>query len=84
MGYTHANYLRLGVTASNPHAPRATAKGHPPLQAGARSTRRGLGVGAVDSLGKSFVWGGLSDRSLVSLHSQRVNHYVVEATIASS
>ena len=73
-----------GLLRPTPTLQEPRQKSHPPLQAGARSTRRGLGVGAVDSLGKSFVWGGLSDRSLVSLHSQRVNHYVVEATIASS
>ena len=55
MGYTHANYLRPGVTAPNPHAPRATAHRPAPLQEGALSTRRGLRVGVVDSLGGSFV-----------------------------
>ncbi len=44
-----------GVTAPNPHAPRATANRPAPLQAGARSTRRGLRVGVVDSLGGGFV-----------------------------
>ena len=44
-----------GVTAPNPHAPRATANRAVPLQAGARYTRRGLRVGVADSLGGSFV-----------------------------
>jgi len=57
MGYTHANYLRLGVAAPTPHAPRATANRPAPLQAGARSTRRGLRVGVLDSLGLRFVEG---------------------------
>ena len=55
MGYIHANYLRLGVTAPNPHPPRAMAGRPAPLQAGARSTGRGLRVGVVDSFGRSFV-----------------------------
>ena len=38
-----------------PQKPRQT--GHAPLQAGARSTRGGLRVGVVDSLGGDFVWG---------------------------
>ena len=45
------------VTAPNPHAPRATAHRPAPLNAGSRSTRRGLRVGVVDSFGRSFVWG---------------------------
>ena len=57
MGYTHANYLRLGVTAPNPHAPKATANRPSPLRTGARSTRGGLRVGVVDSLEWGFVWG---------------------------
>ena len=56
MGYTHANYLRPGVTAPNPHAPIAKVNGAASLKAGARSTRRGLRVRVVDSLGQSFVW----------------------------
>ena len=55
MGYTHANYLRPGVTAPNPHAPITKANRPAPLQAGARSTRRGLRVGVTDSLGGGFV-----------------------------
>ena len=62
MGYTHANYLRPGVTAPNPHAPRATANRPAPLQEGARSTGRGLRVGVMDSLGGSFVGGVLQLR----------------------
>ena len=54
-GYTHANYLRPGVTAPNPHAPRATENRPAPLHAGARSTGRGLRVGVVDSFGGNFV-----------------------------
>ena len=46
-----------GVTAPNPHAPRATANRPTPLQAGARSTHRGLRVRVVDSFEESFVWG---------------------------
>ena len=56
MGYTHANYLRLGVTTPNPQFPRATAHRPAPLQAGARSTSRGLRVRVVDSFEESFVW----------------------------
>jgi len=55
MGYTHANYLRPGVTAPNPHAPIAKVNGAASLKAEARSTRRGLRVGVVDSFGRSFV-----------------------------
>ena len=55
MGYIHANYLRPGVTAPNPHTPRATAGRSAPPFGGARSTGRGLRVGVVDSLEKSFV-----------------------------
>ena len=51
---------QTGVTAPNPHAPRATANRPAPLQAGARSTRRGLRVGVIDSLEESFVWGAKS------------------------
>ena len=56
MGYTHANYLRPGVTAPNPHAPRAKVNGAASLKAEARSTRRGLRVGVVGSFGLGFVW----------------------------
>ena len=55
MGYTHANYLRLGVTAPTPHAPIAMANRPASLKAGARSTRRGLRVGVLDLFGGSFV-----------------------------
>ena len=44
-----------GVTAPNPHAARAMAHRPAPLQAGARSTGRGLRVGEVVSLGWGFV-----------------------------
>ena len=57
MGYTHANYLRLGVTAPNLHAPRAAAHRPAPLKGGAGSTRRSLRVGAVVSFEGSFVGG---------------------------
>ena len=57
MGYTHANYLRLGVTAPKPPRSKSHGKQASSLQAGARSNRRGLGVGVVDSFGRSFVWG---------------------------
>ena len=46
-----------GVTAPNPHAPRATAGRPTPLQAGAWSTRRGLRVEVIDSFESSFVEG---------------------------
>ena len=46
-----------GVTAPNPHAPKATANRAAPLQAGAWSMGRGLRVRVVDSLGRSLVWG---------------------------
>ena len=55
MGYTHANYLRPGVTAPNPHAPIAKVNGAASLKAEARSTRWGLRVEAVDSLEGGFV-----------------------------
>jgi len=45
----------MGVTAPNPHAPRATAGRPDPLQAGARSTVRGFRVGVVDSFEGGFV-----------------------------
>ena len=45
-----------GVTAPNPHAPRAAAHRPAPLKGGAGSTGRGLRVGVIDSLGESFVW----------------------------
>jgi hypothetical protein len=50
-------YKRWGLLrpTSTPQEPRHTVQ--PPLQAGARSTRRGLRVGVTDSLGWSFVWG---------------------------
>ena len=47
------NALRLLRPTPTLQEPRQTC----PLQAGARSTRRGLGVGVVNSLGGSFVWG---------------------------
>ena len=63
-GYTHAARplgrptvsAAGGYCAQNPHAPKATAHRPTPLQAGARSTRRWLRVGVVDSFGGSFVW----------------------------
>ena len=48
---------RSGVTATNPRASGNTAHRAAPLKAEARSTRRGLRVGAVDSLEWGFVWG---------------------------
>jgi len=57
MDYTHANYLRPGVTAPNPQAPKAKANREAPPFGGARSTGRGLRVGVVDSLERGFVWG---------------------------
>ena len=48
-----------GLLRPTPTLQEPRQKSHPPLQAGARSTRRGLGVGAVDSFGGGFV-GGLS------------------------
>ena len=57
MDYTHANYLRPGVTAPNPQAPKAKANREAPPFGGARSTRRGLRVRVVDSLERGFVWG---------------------------
>ena len=73
MGYTHANYLRPGVTAPNPHAPRATANRPAPLQAGARSMHRGLRVRVVDSFEESFVWmrSQLDPMPLISSHVLR-------------
>jgi len=44
-----------GVTAPNPHVPRTTANRPGPLHGGARSTLRGLRVGAVVSFEGSFV-----------------------------
>ena len=62
MDYTHANYLRPGVTAPNPHAPRATAHRPAPLQAAARSRGRGFRVGVVVLFEESFVGGVLQLR----------------------
>ena len=50
-------YERTEVTAPNPLAPRAKANRPAPLQAGARSTRRGSRAGVVDLLEWGFVWG---------------------------
>ena len=53
-----------GVTSPNSHDSRAMANRPAPLQEGARSTRRGLRVGVVDSLGGGFVGGAAAvDRS---------------------
>ena len=41
----------------NPHTSSATAHRAAPLKAEARSTRRGLRVGVVDSFAESLVWG---------------------------
>ena len=49
---------------STPQEPRQQAT-HP-LQAGARSTRRGLRVGVVDSFGGGFVGGLISHGSPIS------------------
>ena len=49
-------YHDPGVTAPNPTPQEPLHTVHPLLQAGARSTRSGLKVGVVDSLGWSFVW----------------------------
>ena len=57
MGYTHANYLRPGVFAPNPYAPRATANRSATLKGGAWSTRCGYRVGVADSFEGGFVWG---------------------------
>ena len=57
MGYIHANYLRPGVTAPNPHASKAKAHRPATRKAGVRSTGRGLRVGVVDSFEGSFVGG---------------------------
>ena len=45
----------LGVTATNPVLQETRHTGQPPLQAGARSKRRGLRVGVVDSFEGGFV-----------------------------
>ena len=66
-GYTHANYLHLGVAAPNPRASASVSARPAPLQAGARSTRRGLRVEAVNSFEGGFVgvhW--LSKKGIVS------------------
>ena len=44
-----------GLLRPNPHTSSATAHRAAPLNAEARSTRRGLRVGVADSLGGSFV-----------------------------
>ena len=44
-----------GLLRPTPNAPIAKANRAAPLQAEARSTRRGLRVGVADSLGGSFV-----------------------------
>ena len=46
-----------GGAAPTPQASKATANRPGPLQAGARSTRRGLRVEAVNSFEGGFVWG---------------------------
>ena len=67
----HRPWLTTGVTAPNPHAPRATAHRPAPLQAGARHTGRGLRVGVVDSFSKT--WFETSD------HSRKRSHCVPQA-----
>ena len=47
---------RSGVTAPYTHTSGTTAHRPSPLEAGARSTRRGLRVGLVESFGLGFVW----------------------------
>ena len=56
MGYTHANYLRPGVTAPKPPCSKSYCKQASPPQAVAGSTRWGLRVGVVGSFGLGFVW----------------------------
>ncbi|HAJ84704.1 MAG TPA: hypothetical protein DCM25_08095 [Rhodobacteraceae bacterium] len=49
-------YGCMGITAPNPHAPRATVKQASPLSSGCtQSTHWGFRVGVVDSFGGSFV-----------------------------
>ena len=50
-------WITRGLKFNQTHASRATANRPAPLQAGARSTRRSLRVGAVVSFGGSFVGG---------------------------
>ncbi|MDG1204967.1 MAG: hypothetical protein P8N51_06300, partial [Pseudomonadales bacterium] len=45
-----------GLQFNQTHASRATANRPAPLQAGARSTGRGLRVGVMDSFEWGFVW----------------------------
>ena len=54
---TAAHGSQAGATAPTPHASASMSARPAPLQAGARSTRRGLRVGVPDSLRRSFVWG---------------------------
>ena len=77
-GLAPTTVLAMGVTAPNPHAPRATANRPHPLQAGARSTRRGLRVGVVDSLEWGFVWmrSQLDPMPPISFHIQRAQRLV--------
>ena len=63
-GYTHANYLHLGVAAPNPRASASMSARPAPLQAGAWSMRRGLRVEAVNSFEGGFVWGAQAMDSL--------------------
>ena len=65
-----------GVTAPNSHAPAAETNRPAPLQAGTRSTGRGLRVGAVDSFGKSFVGQMVFDLLPISFHVQRAQNLV--------
>ena len=51
MGYTHANYLRLGVAAPTPHAPISHGK-----QASLPQSRCTVHAQGVKSWGVRFIW----------------------------
>ena len=48
---------QTGVTAPNPHAPRAMANRSAPLRTGARSMGMAVRVRVVDSFEWNFFWG---------------------------
>ena len=57
MGYTHAYYLRPGVTAPNLNAPRATANRPDPPFGGCTVYAQGLKSWGGGSFEWGFVWG---------------------------
>ena len=63
----------MGLLRPTPTLQEPRQTGQPPFQAGARSTRRGLRVGAVVSFGGSFV-GGLLQLWIAHLAARPTRH----------